>query len=1021
MVALNIKPILFLKNQVIVRRGDVKRQMVYIHRGVLEVLCEEDDETPVAVLKDGKIIGEVGLIIDLPSSATIRSGSDSDLCILEKTDLHNVLKYYPEIHKLLEKICDEKMQAAKKTLIQQDPESRRLSAIYATQRRKISLFHRLENEMKAENQEMENASRRSSLWRRSSRVAPAVSNHEMRRRLASMVDATDDHRNELHPPSSPRRRRPASPNREARDDPLEPFESLSKHDVAGNARSCSYSQAINPPHVSNFPARTSMGMSIVTGLRQSILLDAHASGLLANGLHRHEEPVTINVDSTQMILLPFATETRKSFANAVTVGTFDDDEEDDDEEDGDYDDIEDDGGCTYDDDDDDDDHDDESDNDDVDDDGGGNYDDDDDDDDHADESDNDDVDDDGGDNYDDDDDDHDDESDKNDVCDHGGDDDDDDDDHDDESDNDDVCDHGGDSYDDDDHDDESENDDACDHGGDNYDDDDNDDDHDDESENDDVDDDDGDNYDDDDDDDDHDDESDNDDACDHGGDNYDDDDNDDDHDDESENDDVDDDDGDNYDDDDDDDDHDDESDNDDVCDHGGDNYDDDDDDDDHDDESENDDVDDDGGDNYKVRHIFTIICNTTIMPNTTLIKCWQVFIICVTLCICYTHTFMASFSEYDEGTEFFQSEESYRLLVITYFLDSFFVLDIIVKLRTAVISPSGLRDDFVSICRYYCTSFAFFIDVASILPFEMVHVIAETSADQQRVYNLMRLNRLLKTYQSLRWFADLEDQLCPHTMMIRLVKLLCLILTLGQTMACLLYFVQVKMGSNHSDWMTYCQRTHPNITHTHFGHFVLSWYMGLTMMTGTGFGDTIPRHNNDMIVTIIVMVFGLMMFGYVLSLMAATVTNCSGQEMAFRGRVDAVKSYMREKGISMVVQRKVVQHMILLFEKYHGNWLPRQPPLLHDIPTPIQEDVAIANAYDKITATPIFRGNDIGFLREIATRLTPHLFGPGDIIIYSNDISKEMYFINRGKCQVRALSTGAGVNSTGTSVMFVLH
>ena len=33
-----------------------------------------------------------------------------------------------------------------------------------------------------------------------------------------------------------------------------------------------------------------------------------------------------------------------------------------------------------------------------------------------------------------------------------------------------------------------------------------------------------------------------------------------------------------------------------------------------------------------------------------------------------------------------------------------------------------------------------------------------------------------------------------------------------------------------------------------------------------------------------------------------------------------------------------------------GNWLPGQPPLLHVIPTPIQEDVAIANAYDKITA-----------------------------------------------------------------------
>ena len=63
-----------------------------------------------------------------------------------------------------------------------------------------------------------------------------------------------------------------------------------------------------------------------------------------------------------------------------------------------------------------------------------------------------------------------------------------------------------------------------------------------------------------------------------------------------------------------------------------------------------------------------------------------------------------------------------------------------------------------------------------------------------------------------------------------------------------------------------------------YGNFVLMWYKGITTMTGAGFGDTLPGHNNDRILTIIVMVFGMIMFGYVLSLMAATVTNCSGQE-----------------------------------------------------------------------------------------------------------------------------------------------
>ncbi|KAK2173478.1 hypothetical protein NP493_872g01020 [Ridgeia piscesae] len=266
------------------------------------------------------------------------------------------------------------------------------------------------------------------------------------------------------------------------------------------------------------------------------------------------------------------------------------------------------------------------------------------------------------------------------------------------------------------------------------------------------------------------------------------------------------------------------------------------------------------------------------MPNSTLVHCWQVFIVCVTLCVCYTHTFMASFAEYGGGDGFFPRHYSFRLLVITYFLDALFLLDVIVKFRTAVVTPSGIKDDFSSICNSYCKSVGFYIDIASILPLELLYVFADSPADKQRVYMLFRLNRLLKTFQSLRYFADLENQLIPHTMSIRLAKLLCLILTLGQTMACLLYYVQVKMGSNQTDWREHCWNAHNNISHSQFGHFVLSWYMGLSAMTGTGFGDTRPRHNNDRIVVIIVMTFGILLFGYILSLMAATVTNCTGQE-----------------------------------------------------------------------------------------------------------------------------------------------
>ena len=48
---------------------------------------------------------------------------------------------------VLERMCADKMKAAKEVLVQQDPDSRRLTAMYESQLHKISLFRRLESEM----------------------------------------------------------------------------------------------------------------------------------------------------------------------------------------------------------------------------------------------------------------------------------------------------------------------------------------------------------------------------------------------------------------------------------------------------------------------------------------------------------------------------------------------------------------------------------------------------------------------------------------------------------------------------------------------------------------------------------------------------------------------------------------------------------------------------------------------------------------------------------------------------------
>lgn len=91
------------------RKGDVGREMYIVNSGKLEVMAEEDG-TVLKQMKDGEYFGEIS-VLNLGTgkghrrrTAFVRSVGFSTLLCLSESDLHDVLKDYPEtMHLLLTK------------------------------------------------------------------------------------------------------------------------------------------------------------------------------------------------------------------------------------------------------------------------------------------------------------------------------------------------------------------------------------------------------------------------------------------------------------------------------------------------------------------------------------------------------------------------------------------------------------------------------------------------------------------------------------------------------------------------------------------------------------------------------------------------------------------------------------------------------------------------------------------------------------------------------------------------------
>lgn len=85
-------------------KGKFKSKMVYIASGVVELLSEEDGETPILYLTGGTCLGEASLFMDQPSVCTVVCHSYSEICVLNRKDLMKSHEMYPHEFAYLTKL-----------------------------------------------------------------------------------------------------------------------------------------------------------------------------------------------------------------------------------------------------------------------------------------------------------------------------------------------------------------------------------------------------------------------------------------------------------------------------------------------------------------------------------------------------------------------------------------------------------------------------------------------------------------------------------------------------------------------------------------------------------------------------------------------------------------------------------------------------------------------------------------------------------------------------------------------------
>ncbi|GLE00409.1 hypothetical protein PINS_up009166 [Pythium insidiosum] len=369
-------------------------------------------------------------------------------------------------------------------------------------------------------------------------------------------------------------------------------------------------------------------------------------------------------------------------------------------------------------------------------------------------------------------------------------------------------------------------------------------------------------------------------------------------------------------------------------------------------------------------------------PNSKFRRIWDVITATCVLYVCIMVPLIIGFNYVDWGKRY----------VVDTIVDVYFIVDMVVTVRTGVYSNGEVIMDSRIVLRRYLRSW-FIIDVISNFPLALF---VDSSARKsvkivklQKLPKLLRIGRLLKY---LREYAKYYNLALSFVAMI--VGL--------HFFACL----WASMFSNcyAPDNRPLCDNSEMPKMYVQSFHTIMLMFLGIAESTSyAGIANMVDPHQEAaadmyaMSITVFIVgtVFSSFFFGNVLAL----ILSWDQQSAQFRNRMDVINAEMKYYELPEDLQHRVRRNYDYLWinqRAYSDMMLLNQP----GISKTLRLNIALHLYKDLVKTVPFFAGSDARFLGKVCLALETAVYLPGDTIIYYDDIGKEMFIVRKGLVEI---------------------
>uniref|UniRef100_A0A8C1Y911 Cyclic nucleotide-gated potassium channel n=1 Tax=Cyprinus carpio TaxID=7962 RepID=A0A8C1Y911_CYPCA len=387
----------------------------------------------------------------------------------------------------------------------------------------------------------------------------------------------------------------------------------------------------------------------------------------------------------------------------------------------------------------------------------------------------------------------------------------------------------------------------------------------------------------------------------------------------------------------------------------------------------------------------------TFHPESAFVKVWRFFFFwCITVSV-FLEIWVVFFTSNSESKSMFLEGWGTIYLAVNVLIYIVAAFDILMNLRTGVLMEDGNVTDLAEIFQVYRKSWNLYYDVLAVLPLDLI-VFAYGNAEHWAISGLVRLNRLIWIRRIYQYFCQKQSDIYKNLFEERTTKCLFLLIFTVHFCAGLLYLSachEERCQEESWAWNAGLKSSQSN-----FEHYVFAVYWTITTMTSVGYGDIVPGSLVEQCLAAVVGVVALLVFNYIISQLSATLSGENAKRVAFQNLFSEMRHFMKRHDLTVFLQNRVMNYMNLLWSKYQGEAFPGGPFLMHDLPVELKQNVLMAERGELLSQIPYFAEAAQSFIRDLALTSVMYFFPKGEIIQYSKTITRELFCIRRGTCEI---------------------